>query len=418
MSLCPDSGYFPLAWCRTFCMLSASMQIPPGHSCKKMQTTLSLTLSPPPHAFSPPSPRWLYGCSLFDVFPSLNAPPRRCLLLSPVLLFLLPSFLSPFLPSLPLRRLLSGVSSRLTSLAVTLDFKELLHSSVTHQREGAIQRHAKREGGDEEWVYKKIEGERVYERRARERKRIRSWPRGTSGSHNNKIKKKKRNTLPHSYTPIQSHTRQFHTLFFCVCVVFVLLGVFRCLTHDPFLFFFFPFSPVDLSSFYLLHSFHLSRQYKRGMLRPVPSRNPSLHLCVRVCVCVSFFFPNLFYTLPYFLNLAFCIFIAFVLTDILPLFFFSFFSPRSSVFWGGWQASFQVSGNCYCFPSQLESGSHSTAHKHTHTHTQRNAHFFFFSSSALSPSLCASGLYGHVVVWSCIHGCLACKRCTARRCAR
>lgn len=96
MSLCTDSGYFPLAWCRTFCMLSASMQIPPGRSCKKMQTTLSLTLSPPPHAFSPPSPRWLYGCSLFDVpppFPTASSP-----------LFSssssLPSFL-PFSPSSP-----------------------------------------------------------------------------------------------------------------------------------------------------------------------------------------------------------------------------------------------------------------------------------------------------------------------------
>lgn len=152
MSLCTDSGYFPLAWCRTFCMLSASMQIPPGRSCKKMQTTLSLTLSPPPHAFSPPSPRWLYGCSLFDVPPPPPSPPPP-LPCSP----LPPPFLpfSPSLPPLPLRRLLSGVSSRLTSLAVTLDFKELLHSSVTHQREGAIQRCAKREGGDEEWVYKK-----------------------------------------------------------------------------------------------------------------------------------------------------------------------------------------------------------------------------------------------------------------------
>lgn len=38
---------------------------------------------------------------------------------------------------------------------------------------------------------------------------------------------------------------------------------------------------------------------------------------------------------------------------------------RAWVFWGGWPASFQVSGNCHCLPSQLESGSHSAAHKHT-----------------------------------------------------
>lgn len=38
--------------------------------------------------------------------------------------------------------------------------------------------------------------------------------------------------------------------------------------------------------------------------------------------------------------------------------------PR--VFGGGWQASFQVTGNRYCFPAQLESGSHSATHTHTH----------------------------------------------------
>lgn len=37
------------------------------------------------------------------------------------------------------------------------------------------------------------------------------------------------------------------------------------------------------------------------------------------------------------------------------------------VFGGGWQASFQVTGNRYCFPAQLETGSRSA----THTYTQR-----------------------------------------------
>lgn len=244
----------------------------------------------------------------------------------------------------------------------------------------------------------------MYERRARERKRIRSWPRGTSGSHNNKIKKFKKGTHSHTATHPYKVTLDTSThSFFFVCVVFVLLGVFRCGTHDPFLsfFFFFSFSPVDLSSFYLLHSFHLSRQYKRGMSRPVPSRNPSLHLCVRACVSF-FFFSRIFSTLQPLshisLNLAFCIFIAFVLADILPLSFL-FFSSRSSVFWGGWQASFQVSGNCYCFPSQLESGSHSTAHKHTHT--KICTLFFFFSFSALSPSLSLFVWVVYTDMWLC-----------------
>ena len=303
MSLCPDSGYFPLAWCRTFCMLSASMQIPPGHSCKKMQTTLSLTLSPPPHAFSPPSPRWLYGCSLFDVFPSLNAPPRRCLLLSPVLLFLLPSFLSPFLPSLPLRRLLSGVSSRLTSLAVTLDFKELLHSSVTHQREGAIQRHAKREGGDEEWVYKKNRGgTSVWKEGTREKED----PLLTAGNlwesqQQNKKKKKKEHTPTQLHTHTKSHSTVPHTLFLCVCC-FCPVGCVPMPHTWSLPLFFFSLSPLSICllsiSFIPFTWAGSTKGGCWGLFLPVIPRCT----CACVCVCVSFFFPKSFLHSPVFLK--------------------------------------------------------------------------------------------------------------------
>lgn len=78
------------------------------------------------------------------------------------------------------------------------------------------------------------------------------------------------------------------------------------------------------SSFY---SGDLSRlSFHKGVTRPVPSHNPSLHLG---CVCrrmFFFFFSNNCLSCagasPVFLNLAVCIFIAFVLTDILSFFFF------------------------------------------------------------------------------------------------
>lgn len=106
----------------SFCMLSATMQILRSTHAK-MQTTLSLALSLSATRIQPPS-----LADFMDVHCLTFTPP-----LLPVFFFLfLPSFLSPF----SLCRLLSGISSRLTSLAVTLDFKGLLHSSVTHQREG------------------------------------------------------------------------------------------------------------------------------------------------------------------------------------------------------------------------------------------------------------------------------------------
>lgn len=83
----------------------------------------SLSHSFVPHAFSlsPSLTLWMFTLWRFPLVECTPAP-----------LFLLPSFLSPF----PLCHLLSSIASHLTSLAVTLDFKALLHSSVTHKREG------------------------------------------------------------------------------------------------------------------------------------------------------------------------------------------------------------------------------------------------------------------------------------------
>lgn len=85
-------------------------------------------------------------------------------------------------------------------------------------------------------------------------------------------------------------------------------------------------------------------------------------ICIYMSACVYRYIDHCFF--PLFLTLTFCTFSSLVFSDILSLFFL-----HSSVFWGDWLASFQVSGNCYCLSSQLESGSHSTAHKHADMHT-------------------------------------------------
>lgn len=179
LSSCPCSpeGLFQKnvtpSWLGLFsaCVLLAFLHVEhhnantPRRSCKNWEPALSRALFC--HTHSASVPRWLYGCSLLDVSPVLNIP--RSPLPPPSL---------PSSPSPPCH-LLSDVASRSTGPAVTLDFKAPLHSSVTHQKERAIQRRAKREGGYGEWVYKKGR-EQVYEKRTRERKRIRSWPQGTS----------------------------------------------------------------------------------------------------------------------------------------------------------------------------------------------------------------------------------------------
>lgn len=155
LSSCPCSpeGQFQKnvtpSWLGLFsaCVLLAFLHVEhhnantPRRSCKNWELALSLALFC--HTHSASVSRRLYGCSLLDVSPLLNNTPLSSS-------SSLPSFL-PFPPC----HLLSDVASRSTGLAVTLDFKAPLHSSVTHQKERAIQQCAKREGGYAEWVYKK-----------------------------------------------------------------------------------------------------------------------------------------------------------------------------------------------------------------------------------------------------------------------
>lgn len=172
-----------------------------------------------------------------------------------------------------------------------------------------------------------------------------------------------------------------HTLF-----VLVLLGACRRRIHDPF----FLFSIYPISSFLL--SFHW--QYKEES-RPVPSCNPSLHLDVCTIVCCFKSFPDCDHS-PVFLNLTFCIFISFVLTDILPLFFF-FSIPLYFEVAG--KLVFRSVGIAIASPSQLESGSQSTAHKHTHRYACFFVHHAVFVWVAYTD------------MWLCglVHGCLTCK---------
>lgn len=344
MSLHHNLGYFPFAWCWPFEHHNANS---PRHSCKNADRALSATHMLPP--------------SLTD-FMMFTVPPHMCLFFPPLPLFSSLPSRSP----LALCHLLSGISSRLTGLAVTLDFKELLHSSVTHQKERAIQRCAKREGGDEEWVYKKRKKKKEYALGGRG---ISVWKEGTRekadplltagdlGSH----KSKKRDMLPHIHTPMQSPCQHLnklsHTCFPSCWVCADASCTFPSIVFCQ--------SPFSLSVFFFcLLILLIWASGAEGASSPVPSVIPSLHLGI--------FFSQIFSTRPL-ATISKSVFSVFSLHWCSLT--FSLFFSHSSVFWGGWQASFQVSGNCYCLPSQLESGSHSTAYKHTRTH--RYAHLLF-----------------------------------------
>lgn len=162
----------------------------------------------------------------------------------------------------------------------------------------------------------------------------------------------------------------------------------RCRIHDPLLL----FLSIRLSISSFLHSFHLSRQYK-GVSRPVPSRNPSLHL--GVCVCFFFFFLKSFLRCRLFSSISKSVFSS----PSCSLTFSLFFSTPLYFEVAG-KLVFRSVGIAIASPSQLESGSHSTAHKHT----RRYAHFFLFAA------LFVRAVYADMwCVWSCTHGCLTCK---------
>lgn len=214
MSLHHNLDYFPFAWCWPFEHHNANSL---RHSCKNADRALSATHMLPP--------------SLTD-FMMFTVPPPHVPFPPPLPLFSSLPSRSP----LALCHLLSGISSRLTGLAVTLDFKELLHSSVTHQKERAIQRCAKREGGDEEWVYKKEEKKRVCfggagdkcMKRGHERERGSALDRGRPWE-SQKQKKGHAPTHPHTHTESLSALKQTVSHLFSI-----LLGVCRCLVHISF----------------------------------------------------------------------------------------------------------------------------------------------------------------------------------------
>lgn len=107
-----------------------------------LSLSLALPLYPPPFqpsqsAFlSPPAAHSAFG--FMDALRILKFSLAECTspIPAPLLLFLPPLLSLRLLPC----HLLSGISSRLAGLAVTLDFKAPLHSSVTHQLEREGQR--------------------------------------------------------------------------------------------------------------------------------------------------------------------------------------------------------------------------------------------------------------------------------------
>lgn len=262
----------------SFCMLSATMQILRSTHAK-MQTTLSLALSLSATRIQPPS-----LADFMDVHCLTFTPP-----LLPVFFFSLPPFLPFSLLSLPsFVRHLFTLDQPCCDSWLQRATSFISHSSERGPFSAALK---EREGTRSECIKKR--GEWVYEKRARERKRIRSWPRGTSGV----TKAEKGHTPTHLHTQTESLSALEHTLFLFFCFfVFVLLGVCRCCIHDPFLLFL-SIRLLSISSF--PHSFQLSRQYK-GVSSPAPSRNPSLHLgvCVYECVFFFLFLSNLFYAAP------------------------------------------------------------------------------------------------------------------------
>lgn len=281
-------------------------------SCKNWEPALSLALFC--HTHSASVPRWLYGCSLLDVSPLLNIP-------SPLPPSSLPSFL-PFSPC----HLLSDVASRSTGLAVTLDFKAPPHSSVSHQKERAIQQRSKREGGYKSWVYKKREGTSVWKEDMREKED----PLLTAGNLEPQMQKRG--------MQLWIHTGRVTLLFFCPL---------RCVQIPPsWSLSHFPCLLAHLS--FIPFTWAISTKGGQGLFLPVIHHST----CVFVCVCVCSHSPV-------FLNLIPRIFIAFVLPDILPL--LCILGWLASPFSGHWEspllpfpagALFTLNYTSTCTPSQ------------------------------------------------------------------
>lgn len=312
-----------------------------------MQTVLSL-----PHTCSlrPLQTLW---CSLF--------PPTCAFFFPPSLSF--PPFL-PVLPSLSAIFCPASLHAWPALLWLLTSKSYFIHQSLIRKRGPFSAALKEREGTRNECIKKEKKKEYALGGRG-----ISVWKEGTRekadplltagdlGSH----KSKKRDMLPHIHTPMQSPCQHLnklsHTCFPSCWVCADASCTFPSIVFCQ--------SPFSLSVFFFcLLILLIWASGAEGASSPVPSVIPSLHLGI--------FFSQIFSTRPL-ATISKSVFSVFSLHWCSLT--FSLFFSHSSVFWGGWQASFQVSGNCYCLPSQLESGSHSTAYKHTRTH--RYAHLLF-----------------------------------------
>lgn len=312
-----------------------------------MQTVLSL-----PHTCSlrPLQTLW---CSLF--------PPTCAFFFPPSLSF--PPFL-PVLPSLSAIFCPASLHAWPALLWLLTSKSYFIHQSLIRKRGPFSAALKEREGTRNECI-KKEKKKRVCVggagdkcmKRGHERESGSALDRGRPWE-SQKQKKGHAPTHPHTHAESLSALKQTVSHLFSI-----LLGV--CNASCTFPSIVFCQSPFSLSVFFFcLLILLIWASGAEGASSPVPSVIPSLHLGI--------FFSQIFSTRPL-ATISKSVFSVFSLHWCSLT--FSLFFSHSSVFWGGWQASFQVSGNCYCLPSQLESGSHSTAYKHTRTH--RYAHLLF-----------------------------------------
>lgn len=164
MSLHHDLGYFLLACCWPFCMLSTTMQTPWGAHAK----TESLLF--PSHS----SATRIQPQSLADFMDV------HCLTYPPCWIYPLLFLLPPSLPSsffLPAIFCPTWLHARPASPWLLTSKRHLIHQSVTRKRGPFSSALKEREATRVEFI-KKEKGQ-VYEKRTWERKRIRSWPQGT-----------------------------------------------------------------------------------------------------------------------------------------------------------------------------------------------------------------------------------------------
>lgn len=211
MSLCHDWGYFPLAWCWPFACWAPQCKYSEALMQKCRPCSLSHSLSPTTHT-QPLSLTDFMDVHCLTFSPCWIPPPLPL----PVLSSSLPSFFSHLSFSLSLSAVFCPTSLHAwPALLWLLTSKSyFIHQSLISEREPFSTELKEREGTRSECIKKK-EGERVYEKRARERKRIRSWPQGTSG-----ITKAKKGTHSHTSTHPYSLSQHSHTCTpFCFCPV-------------------------------------------------------------------------------------------------------------------------------------------------------------------------------------------------------